>query len=198
VPIVDRQRYRLRFLLADFSLLPTRNLRRQCHREFDMRCSGIMDPVPLQQISRYHWIKNNDADMTPPQSINNGRNIGGSLLLRPEKTEIISTRLQDDDIGVVGNSGIDATEHAAGSITDDAGTGDFSIDAAFLEDGLQSCREGIRGTNTPTRCIAGANHNNVKRTGMTGPDAKDEHHRYRKSAHYRYHDSLRFGYMPAI
>src|SRR5262245_55209280 len=131
--------------------------------------------------------------MTPPQSINNGRNIGGSLLLRPEKTEIISARLQDDDIGVVGNSSIDATEHAAGSITDDAGTGDFSIDAAFLEDGLQSCREGIRGTNTPTHCIAGANHNNIKRTGMTGPDAKDEHHRYRKSAHYRHHDISALG-----
>src|SRR5215831_11335905 len=26
---------------------------------------------------------------------------------------------------------------------------------------------------------------------MTGPDAKDEHHRYRKYAHYRHHDCLR-------
>ena len=135
----------------------------------------------MQQISRYHWVKNNDADMTPPQAINNGRNIGGALLLRPEKTKIISARLQDDDIGVVGNGGFDATEHAGGSITDDASTGDLSIDTAFLEDGLQSCREGIRGTNAPTRCIAGANHNNVERTGMTGPDAEDEHHCYGKS-----------------
>src|SRR5262249_37569651 len=156
--VTTRQVPRLRF---HFSFLPTRNLRRQCHCEFSMGCRGIMDPVPLQQISRYHWVKNNHADMTPPQSINDGRNVGGALLLRPEKTEIISAGLQDDNIGVVGNSGIDATEHAAGSITDDTSTGDFSIDAAFLEDGLQSCREGIRGTNAPTRCIAGANHNNV-------------------------------------
>src|SRR4029434_10936174 len=100
VPIVNRHRYRLRFFLADFSLLPTRNLRRQCHVEFDMRCSGIMDPVPVQQISRYHWVKNNDADMTKPQSINNGRNIGGALLLRPETTEIISARSHDRDMCV--------------------------------------------------------------------------------------------------
>jgi hypothetical protein len=143
-----------------------------------------MDPVPLQEISRYHWVKNNDADMTPPQSINHGRNISGALLLRPEETEIISARLQDNDISVAGNSAIDATEHTGGSITDDARTGDFSIDAALLEDGLQSCREGIRCTNAPTRCIAGANHNNVERIGMTGPDAKDEQYRYRKSAHH--------------
>jgi hypothetical protein len=148
-----------------------------------------MDPVPLQEISRYHWVKNNDADMTPPQSINHGRNISGALLLRPEETEIISARLQDDDIGVVGNSAIDATEHTGGSITDDARTGDFSIDAALLEDGLQSCREGIRRSNAPTCCIAGANHNNVEGIGMTGPDAKDEQYRYRKSAHYAHHGS---------
>jgi hypothetical protein len=159
----------LRFLLIDFgrSLLPTRDLRRQRHRELAVGCSGIMDPVPLQEISRYHWVKNNDADTTPPQPINDGRNISGTLLLRPEETEIISARLQDDDIGVVGDSAIDAAEHAAGSITADAGAGDHSIDAALLEDGLQSCREGIQCTNAPTRCIAGANHNNFERTGMT-------------------------------
>src|SRR5450830_490838 len=54
-----------------------------------MGCSGKMDPVPLQEISRYHWVKNDDADMTPPQLINDGRNISGALFLRPEETEII-------------------------------------------------------------------------------------------------------------
>jgi hypothetical protein len=122
--------------------------------------------------------------MTLPQSINDGRNISGTLLLRPEETEIIGARLQDDEIGVVGNSTIDAAEHASGGITDDTGTGDFSIDAALLENGLQSRREGILCTNAPTHRIAGANHNNVERTGETGPNAKDEHHRYRKFAQY--------------
>src|SRR5450759_3112845 len=64
---------------------------------------------------------------------------------------------------------------------------DHRIDVALLEDGLQSRREGILCTNAPTRCIAGANHNNVERTGMTGRDAKDEHRRCRKSAHYGHH-----------
>jgi hypothetical protein len=147
-----------------------------------------MDPVPLQEISRYHWVKNDDADMTPPQSINDGRNISGALFLRPEETEIISARLQDDDIGVVGYIAIDAAEHAGGSITDDAGAGDYSIDAALLEDGMQSCREGILCINAPTHCIAGANQNNVERAGMTGPDA-NEHHRNRKSEHYGHYGS---------
>ena len=66
--------------LVGFSLLPTSDLRRQRHREFGMGRSSIMDPVPLQEISRYHWVKNNDADMTPPQSINHGRNNSGALL----------------------------------------------------------------------------------------------------------------------
>ena len=127
-----RRCYRSRFLMVGFrsSLLPTRDLRRQHHRELGMGCSGKMDPVPLQEISRYHWVKNDDADKTPPQLINDGRNISGALFLRPEETEIISARLQDDDIGVVGYIAIDASEHAGGSITDDAGTGDYSIDAA--------------------------------------------------------------------
>jgi len=182
------QYYRLRFLLVGFgALLPARDLRRQRHRDLAMGCSGKMDPVPLQEIPRYHWVVNNDADLTPPQSINDGRNISGALLLRPAETEIIGARLQDDGIGVVGDSAIDAAEHAGGSITDDAGTGDHSIDAALLEDRLQSCREGILCTNAPTCCIAGANYNNVERTGMTGPDTKDEHRRYRKSAHYGHH-----------
>ena len=86
-----------------------------------MGCSGKMDPVPLQEIPRYHWVVNNDADLTPQQLINDGRDISGALVLRPAETEIIGARLQDDDIGVVGDSAIDAAEHAGSSITDDAG-----------------------------------------------------------------------------
>lgn len=43
----------LRFLLIGLgsSLLPTRDLRRQHHRELGMGCSGIMYAVPLQEIS---------------------------------------------------------------------------------------------------------------------------------------------------
>src|ERR1700688_1074821 len=183
-----RQYYRLRFLPVGFgALLLVRDLRRQRLRELAMGCSGKMDPVPLQEIPRYHWVENNDADMTPLQLTNDGRNISGALVLRPEETEIIGARLQDDDIGLVGNIAIDAAEHAGGSITDDAGTGDRSIDAALLEDGLQSRREGIPCTNAPTHCVAGANHNNVERTGMTGRDAKDEHRRCRRSAHSGHH-----------
>ena len=177
--------------------MPTRDLCCQHHRELGMGCSGIMYPVPLQEISRYHWVKNNDADVTPLQSINDGRNISGALFLRPEETEIISARLQNDDIGVAGDSTIDAAEHAAGSITNDSGTGDRSVYAALFEDGLQSCREGIPCANAPTRCIAGANHNNVERTG-TGPDAKDKHRRYRKSTHYGHHGFRRFDSVSGI
>src|SRR5262249_57683333 len=112
---------------------------------------GIMDPVPLQVISRYLWVKNNDTDPTLSQTIDDCRNICRALLLRAEETEIVSTWLQDDDIGFVGDSAtIDPPEHAGGSITDDPGTSDHSIDTAFLEDGLQSCREGILCTNSPT------------------------------------------------
>ena len=142
-----------------------------------------MDPVPLQEISRYHWVKNDDADTTPPQPINDGRNISGALLLGPEETEIITARLQDDDIGVVGYNSIDASEHAGGSIADDAGAGDDGIDAALLEDGIESRGEGIPCTNAPTRCVAGANHDNVERTGVTQSDA-NEHHHNRKSEYY--------------
>ena len=73
--------------------MPIRDLRRQRHRDLAMGCSGKMDPVPLQEIPRYHWVVNNDADLTPQQLINDGRDISGALVLRPAETEIIGARL---------------------------------------------------------------------------------------------------------
>src|SRR5262249_14943141 len=116
--------------------------------------AGIMDPVPLQVISRYLWVKNNDTDPTLSQTIDDCRNICRRLLLRREETEVGRNWLQDDDIGFVGGSApIDPPEHAGGSFPGDPGTSDHSIDTAFLEDGRESGREGLLCTNAPARCI---------------------------------------------
>ena len=96
-----------------------------------------MDSIPLQEIWRDHRVVNDNADAAATQPVNDRRDIGGVLLLRPAKTEIIAARLQDDDIGAIGDRGINPAEHAGGGIGDDASIGNRGIDTTSPEDSLR-------------------------------------------------------------
>jgi hypothetical protein len=118
--------------------------------------------------------------MAALQPIDNRRDSGSTLLLRSAKPEIVAARLQDDDIGAIGDDGVDAAEHTGCGATDDAGTDYRSIDTALPEDGLQLSREGIPRANAPAPRIAGPHRNNLDRVGTAGPGAQDERKRYSK------------------
>jgi hypothetical protein len=72
-----------------------------------------MDVVPLIKVGRDLRVKYDDADAAGAQPLHHRRYVGGALLLRETKAEIVGPRLQDDDVGTLGHRAVDALKHGA-------------------------------------------------------------------------------------
>src|SRR6266550_3816693 len=65
------------------------------------------------------------------------RNVGSTLLLGAEETQIVAARLQDRDVGSGWHVLVDAAEHHRGGVKRHSGIGHLSIDALGSEQSLQ-------------------------------------------------------------
>ena len=83
-----------------------------------------MDVLPLIKVGRDLRVKYDDANVACAQPLHYCRYVGGPLLLRETKAEIVGPRLQDDDVGTLGHRAVDALKHAGGCDAEDPGVDD--------------------------------------------------------------------------
>src|SRR5262249_16311318 len=92
------------------------DLREQFRPEARSTLGIQVESVPLVMLRRDDGVKNDHFDVALIQTLNDSLDIGCALCLAAKEAKVVAARLQDHKLSAGGNRGVDATQHAAGSV----------------------------------------------------------------------------------
>jgi hypothetical protein len=121
-----------------------------------MRFRCEVDSVEAVVVFRKHGIEDDNRNPTALQMMFHLSNVSGPPFRGYEETPVVSSRLKDHEVRLVGDGGIEPCEHAARGVEGSARIRYLHVIAFGPEHLLQNVRISVLRVDGPTRRIAGA------------------------------------------